>query len=277
MMTTAARTQTPAEPDPGYRLTADQISSFRENGFIHLRDVLTPEKLALYRAEIGAKVRELSAGIAPLERRETYGKAFLQVMNLWRESDLVRRFVFDQTLARIAAGLLEVAGVRLYHDQALFKEAGGGITPWHADQHYWPLISDRAITAWIPLTAVSLEMGPLAFCPGSHRLQDGRDLEISDESEATLAHKLELYGVVEEPFAAGDVSFHLGWTFHRAGANATSGVREAFTIIYLDQEMRLAQPRNKNQATDWERWCPGIRTGEVISSELNPVLYRGEG
>ena len=277
MMTTAARTQTPAEPDPGYRLTADQISSFRENGFIHLRDVLTPEKLALYRAEIGAKVRELSAGIAPLERRDTYGKAFLQVMNLWRESDLVRRFVFDQTLARIAAGLLEVAGVRLYHDQALFKEAGGGITPWHADQHYWPLISDRAITAWIPLTAVSLEMGPLAFCPGSHRLQDGRDLEISDESEATLAHKLELYGVVEEPFAAGDVSFHLGWTFHRAGANATSGVREAFTIIYLDQEMRLAQPRNKNQATDWERWCPGIRTGEVISSELNPVLYRGEG
>ena len=277
MMTTAARAQTAAEPDAGYRLTADEINSFREKGFIHLRDVLTPEKLALYRAEIGAKVRELSAGIAPLERRDTYGKAFLQVMNLWRENDLVRQFVFDKRLARIAAELLEVAGVRLYHDQALFKEAAGGITPWHADQHYWPLSSDRAITAWIPLTAVSLEMGPLAFCPGSHRLQDGRDLEISDESEATLARKLELYGVVEEPFAAGDVSFHLGWTFHRAGANATSSVREAFTIIYLDQEMRLAQPRNKNQATDWERWCPGIRTGEVISSELNPVLYRGKG
>jgi ectoine hydroxylase-related dioxygenase (phytanoyl-CoA dioxygenase family) len=276
MMTTAARTQTPAEPDSGYRLSADQISSFRANGFIHLRDVLGPERLALYRAEIGAKVREFSAGIAPLADRDTYGKAFLQVMNLWRDSDLVRQFVFDTRLARIAAELLEVAGVRLYHDQALFKEPGGGITPWHADQHYWPLSSDRAITAWIPLAAVSLDMGPLAFCPGSQRLQDGRDLEISDESEATLARKLELYGVVEEPFAAGDVSFHLGWTFHRADANATSTVREAFTIIYLDQEMRLAQPRNKNQATDWERWCPGVQISQVISSELNPVLYRGD-
>jgi hypothetical protein len=28
---------------------------------------------------------------------------------------------------------MEVEGVRLYHDQALFKEAEGGITPWHAD------------------------------------------------------------------------------------------------------------------------------------------------
>ena len=35
--------------------------------------------------------------------------------------------------------LLQTPGVRMYHDQALYKEAGGGYTPWHVDQFYWPL------------------------------------------------------------------------------------------------------------------------------------------
>ena len=62
---------------------------------------------------------------------------------------------------------MEVEGVRLYHDQALFKEAEGGITPWHADQYYWPLSTSKTITYWIPLQAIPLEMGPLEFSAGS--------------------------------------------------------------------------------------------------------------
>jgi ectoine hydroxylase-related dioxygenase (phytanoyl-CoA dioxygenase family) len=118
-----------------------------------------------------------------------------------------------------------------------------------------------------------LSMGALSFCPRSHRLQDGRDLAISDESEDTLKQRLGDYGTVEEPFELGDVSFHLGWTFHRAGANSSQRLRQAFTIIYMDRDMRLSEPKNKNQATDWERWCLGVRVGEIIASELNPVLY----
>ena len=36
-----------------------------------------------------------------------------------------------------------VAGVRMYHDQALYKEPGGGITPWHVDQVYWPVSNNN--------------------------------------------------------------------------------------------------------------------------------------
>lgn len=58
--------------------------------------------------------------------------------------------------------------MRLYHDQALYKEAGGGPTPWHADQYYWPLTTDRVVTAWVPLQPVSPDMGPLAFAERTH-------------------------------------------------------------------------------------------------------------
>ena len=58
----------------------------------------------------------------------------VQVMNLWERDADVRKFVFGTRLARVAAELMGVSGVRLYHDQALCKLPGGGPTPWHADQ-----------------------------------------------------------------------------------------------------------------------------------------------
>ena len=50
-----------------------------------------------------------------------------------------------------ASDLMQVEGVRVYADQALYKEPHGGYTPWHCDAFYWPLATDKALTAWIPL------------------------------------------------------------------------------------------------------------------------------
>ena len=51
-----------------------------------------------------------------------------------------------ETPCRIATQLLGCDGVRLWHDQALYKEPSGGFTPWHADQQYWPMASNLAVT-----------------------------------------------------------------------------------------------------------------------------------
>jgi ectoine hydroxylase-related dioxygenase (phytanoyl-CoA dioxygenase family) len=194
-------------------------------------------------------------------------------MNLWTQSERVKEFVFGKRLARIASELIGATGVRIYHDQALYKEAGGGITPWHADQYYWPVSSDKMVTAWIPLQDTPPEMGPLAFCEKSHRFQIGRDLEISDESEITLKQALSTFTLEESAFELGEISFHGGWTFHRAGANTTDRPREVMTIIYMDEDMRLVRAKNKNQVADTERWCPGVQIGGVVASPLNPIIY----
>jgi len=261
--------------DAPYPLVPQQRESYARDGFARLPAVFDGAMLARFRPELSARVAALNTLHRPMEERTTYEKAFLQVMNLWRESDAARRFVFGRRLARIAAELLGVRGVRLYHDQALYKEPGGGHTPWHADQYYWPLASDRCCTAWVPLQETPLEMGPLAFSAGSHRVEVGRDLPISDESEAEVAAALERAALpmVEEPFALGDVSFHSGWTFHRAGPNRTDRTREVMTVIYMDADMRLAAPRNRNQEIDRETWCPGAAVGERIDTPLNPALY----
>ena len=271
-MTSTSLSQT-LDTHSAYNLSEEQIAFYRENGFIKLKQVLSPEVIEHYHNEISQKVQELNTQKEPLEKRTTYGKAFLQVSNLWTKSDLVKEFVMGHRLARIATKLMGTTGVRMYHDQALYKEAGGGRTPWHADQYYWPLTSAHTCTAWIPLQETPLEMGPLAFCPKSQKLTYGRDLEISDESEIKLQDALKSYGKEESAFELGEVSFHAGWTFHRAGANDTKTPREVMTIIYMDEDMRLAKPINKNQANDHDIWCPGVQVGEIISSPLNPIIY----
>jgi hypothetical protein len=76
-----------------------------------------------------------------------------------------------------------------------------------------------------------------------------------------------------EPFALGDVSFHLGWTFHRAGPNVSAHPRSVMTVIYMDREMRLLDDVPPAARGDWEKWCPGARRGEIVDTPLNPVLY----
>jgi len=263
----------PRELDEAYDLDDAAVGFYREHGYVKLPRVFSPSLIETYRPEISAQVQALTASRPPLHERSLYDRAFLQVTNLWTKSERVKELVMGRRLARIAAALMGCSGVRLWHDQALYKEPGGDFTPWHADQYYWPLASDRSTTAWIPLQDTPIEMGPLAFADGSFRLHAGRDLEIGAESERVLQRSLSSCPVDQGPFAAGDISFHSGWTFHRAGPNTTDRPRAVMTIIYIDRDMRLAEPMNPNQRIDWQAWCPDVGVGDIIDAPLTPVIY----
>ncbi|TWD80469.1 ectoine hydroxylase-related dioxygenase (phytanoyl-CoA dioxygenase family) [Kribbella amoyensis] len=258
-----------------YALDGAAIAHFTEHGFVKLKNVLSPATVAAYEPEITGKVIELNTQHLPMAERDTYGKAFLQVTNLWQDSERVLEFVSSPRLARIAAQLLGVRSVRLYHDQALYKESGGGVTPWHADQYYWPFSTDRCVTVWIPLQETPMEMGPLAFAAGSHTFEHGRDLPISDESEAVLQQALADQDFPEHvgPYELGEVSYHLGWTFHHAHENRTGTPRRVMTVIYVDADMVVSEPVNSEQKADLAAWLPGNQPGDTVSSPLNPILY----
>lgn len=259
-----------------YPLAEAQVKEYKQNGHILLRGVCRPEDLPPYRDAIAEDVRQHSLDKAKLEERDTYGKAFLQVMNLWTRDETCRRYVIARRFARIAADLMGVSGVRLYHDQALFKEAHGGFTPWHQDQHYWPLATNNTLTMWMPLVDADEHMGLMRFASGSHTEGYLGDLEISDKSEAHFAEYIKQRGYrLSTPVAmrAGDATFHSGWTLHCAPGNDTDRVREVMTIIYFADGARVSEPDNENRKDDLRDWLPGCVPGDLASSPLNPVLY----
>jgi ectoine hydroxylase-related dioxygenase (phytanoyl-CoA dioxygenase family) len=261
-----------SEIDAPYALDAGVVEGYRQNGFARLPDVFSADLLAEYKTLLTNVVRARDQNTTPLSLRDTYGRAFTQIFNLWRDSLQAELLMRSRRLAGIAAQLMGVDSVRLYHDQALFKESGGGRTPWHCDQVYWPLDNDNTVTAWIPLQAVPAEMGPLCFASGSHREMGGRKYPISDASETRIAELMASFSKEDRPFQLGAVSFHSGWTYHCAPGNRTNEVRSVYTIIYMDARSRLIEPDSEQRKFDAKMWCPGIHPGSVIDSPINPVL-----
>jgi ectoine hydroxylase-related dioxygenase (phytanoyl-CoA dioxygenase family) len=258
-----------------YAVSEEAIAFYRRNGFVKLKQVLSPAVLRHYGDIITDLVIQLNTLIKPMEERTTYERAFLQIMNLWQEDEQAKEFVFSSRLAKIAADLMGVEGVRLYHDQALYKEPSGGITPWHADQFYWPLSSPNTVTVWIPLQPTPMEMGPLAFAEGSQHVEIGRDIEISDDSEALLASELQKqnFPLTDTPFELGEVSYHAGWTFHRAGPNVSNQPRKVMTMIYMDKDQIIVEPRNSFQVADHAKWLASMPVGSHPQDETNPILF----
>ncbi|MEW1954085.1 phytanoyl-CoA dioxygenase family protein [Terrabacter sp. NPDC080008] len=268
-------TETLPELTAEYPLTDAQVESYRTDGFVRLTQVASAREVAAFRPRIAAAVERLSTESRPLAERDSYGMAFLQVMNLWRHDPDVARFVMGSRFAGVAAHLLGVPRVRLYHDQALFKEPGGGYTPWHQDAMYWPLDGSRCLTMWMPLVDITPDHGGLAFATGSHVDGPLSDIGISDASEEHFDRLLPARGLlVDEPVSmrAGDASFHSGWTVHKALGNTSRQMREVMTVIWFADGLPVLEPANPAQANDLASWLPGLAPGDLAASPTNPVL-----
>lgn len=251
-----------------YTLTEEQLNAYLKDGHIMVRGLASEALVNHYRPLITEEVKRLNRETRPLEERDTYGKAFLQIQNLWEFSEMVKPFVFARRFAKVAAELMGVRGVRMYHDQALFKEPGGGHTPWHQDQIYWPVDTDNTVTLWMPLVNIPMEVGSMTFVSGSHKHGYISKMEISDQSHKTLKDYIEkeqlpqiCYGAMQ----AGDATFHAGWTLHSAPGNPTPSTREVMTIIYVADETRVLEPDTNARWKDLSKWMPGLQPGDLIN------------
>ena len=260
--------------DDHYDLAPDAISQYRSGGHMLLRGVARPDEVAAFRPVVSSAVARFNRESRPLAERDTYGKAFLQVMNLWEADSDVRQFVFAARFAGIAARLLGAESVRIYHDQALVKEPGGGHTPWHQDAIYWPIDGTRCVTMWMPLIDITTDMGVMTFVDGSNTGELGEEA-ISDDSEAHFDALMRRTGStlsVPVAMSAGDATFHGGWTLHKAGANVSAVTREVMTVIYFASDLTVQTPTNEPQRRDLARWLPGLVPGDDAASALNPVV-----
>lgn len=278
-MSVTTQTGQLADLSSEYPLAQDRIDAFQRDGHVLLKGVASPDEVRGYRNVITELTDAFAkAHYGPLEDRDTYGKAFIQHMNLWTKDARVAKFTLARRFGKIAADLLGVEGVRLYHDQALYKEPHGGFTPLHQDQQYWPLDGVKCVTMWMPLVDLEAEMGTLNFASGSQQLGYLGEMGISDQSEGNWRKLIEERGyplTKEVPMSAGDATFHNGWVLHGAPGNASdTRVREAMTVIFLEDGAKISKPDNPYRENDLKTWFPGLKPGDVAASKINPLIYK---
>lgn len=270
--------QTDADLSSEYQITQEHQGRYQRDGHIILRSVASQEEVNIYRPVITGIVDEVARKKDAQGRISDYSAMFTQVTNVWRLNETIQRFVFAKRFAKIAADLMGVKGVRLYHDQALIKEPGGKPTPWHQDYYYWPLDTEHTITMWMPLVDCPRDMGTMSFAVGSHTNSAFEQLPISETSQEYFERMIREQNCETPSYElkAGDATFHSGRTLHAAHGNNSTRRREVLTIIYYADGTRIMEPDNEHRKVDMEVFHPGQKPGELAASVLNPLLYSRE-
>jgi ectoine hydroxylase-related dioxygenase (phytanoyl-CoA dioxygenase family) len=253
-------------------LTPRVVEDFARDGFVVVPDLLTTAELVRFGAAVDEGVARRSRHDArTVAEKSRYEQSFIQCQNLWEDCDEVRPLTFHPVIAETAARLLGVPAVRIWHDQALYKEPGGRETDPHQDQPYWPIVETNTITAWIPFDGSTLESGAMGYLPGSHRLGVREFVDIfTGSGDDPLMHD-ELAGIhpvfVEVP--PGSVAFHHGLTFHLAKPNRTGTVRRVHTAIYFADGSTRGAGRFPHPSVE----RAGIAMGAVIASDVTPIAW----
>ena len=251
-------------------LTDELVDQFRRDGFVVVPDLLESAELDRIVPAIDATVARRTRAYRPLAERSRYEQSFLQCINLWEDTPEARLLTFHPGVGEAAARLLGVTTVRLWHDQALFKEAGGRETDAHQDQPYWPMKEADTVTAWVPLDGVTEELGCMGYVPGSHRVGLRKFVNIFFGEAYDILADPALAGAkprfVEVP--RGSVAFHHGLTVHLAKPNRSDRTRRVHTMIYFrDGTTRgTAAPHPSVDRA-------GIGVGEPIASDATPIAW----
>ena len=166
----------------------------------------------------------------------------------WWADATIASVVTSGVLGQMAAELLGVDTIRLWHDQLLWKPPGGGregVVGWHQDRAYWTASSTSdMVTAWVALDDVTADMGAMRFVPGSHRwgrVVDGNAFFEKDHESQRARARLPDGAEWREDLVevqAGQATFHHCKTLHGSAANISDRPRISLAVHLISGDAR---------------------------------------
>ncbi|MFC5649101.1 phytanoyl-CoA dioxygenase family protein [Paenibacillus solisilvae] len=252
-------------------MTEEQIRFFQENGFVQVDDMLSPAEVEELREHLNEVMGSTNGhSTQTSERGNTYFNVLNQRVNTWRDHGGMARFILSERLADAARQLSGYAGIRLFHDHALFKmPQDSKPTPWHQDLGYWPMNEQRALSIWIALDDVDEHNGCMMFVPRSQQIKNLKNIDLVNaqdifQQEGAAGIDRNTAAIVR--MKAGSCTFHHGLTFHYAHANQTDQPRRALAIVYMEDGTTFSGARHI--CTDGQP----LKQGEIIRGGLFPKL-----
>lgn len=158
-------------------LTSDQIQQFREEGYLILPALLSPERCAHYLAifnELVEKSRTMTVGeegynLAPDENGKPIPGRLHKIQGVCtvdeRVLELTKEPVILDCVESLLGPNLDVFGTKFFP----MLVRGATSTGWHQDNYYFGTNTDRVVSCAIYLEATDRENGCLRVMPGSHR------------------------------------------------------------------------------------------------------------
>lgn len=259
------------------QLTDEQITFYQQNGFLVVPDFLNVEELAHWQQTTQEAVDDRLATKNGYYNQQDpdayYAQVFTQCVKLADTHAGMRELMFDARLGEMAGRLAGVDGIRIWHDQALFKPPFGNPTAWHLDNPYWSFTSRQSISIWVALDDATLANGCMWYIPGSVHTATHDNVGIG----TNISDLFKVYPQWREiepagcPCAAGTAVFHNGLTAHGAGANMTNKPRRAMTCAYMPDGSTFNGKKNILP----EDYLATLTVGDLLNDDrINPLIWK---
>ena len=252
-------------------LTTDQISFYREQGYLRIPGVFSAEETLAMREELDWMIREwanIGVGWTGPWRKaimniEDEAKSKLIAMHdLQYYSDVWMKAVTKKNLAMMMSQLLagenepEGAPVEFHHSTMHVKPPETGHPfPMHQDLAFYDHQDGRYVDVLVHLNDTCHANGEIRFAAGSHK--NGPLHHITsyvDESGKTVSctphlpwNQLPLEETMPVPAKAGDIVIFNIYTVHGSYMNTTSEMRRLVRVGYKHPDNRQTRGQSANR------------------------------
>lgn len=234
------------------RVSAEDVESYRRDGFVVLRGVVPSEVLASLAIGVDKNMASPSEWTNDYTPKGAGGRFFDDYVS-WQRITEFEKAATQGPLPAIAGALMATQRPRFFHEHVLVKEPGTVTpTPWHHDDPYYGIDGLDNVSLWVPLDPVP---ATIALCCVRASHASGRRFipnRFRDDSPyVTNAQGFELMGdpshwwsdpeVRACPAEPGDVvAFHFR-TLHAApGTENHLARRRVVSFRYLGDDARWA-------------------------------------
>ena len=254
--------------------TTSPAQTFEDQGYYITDPIIPPELTASAINHMDAVIAgNYETGTAPHSRRWHPGDPPNQLCKIDQphlSDHTIYKIISHTAIGQWAAKISNANFIQVWAVQLLHKPPGGstqGNIGWHQDMQHWKTWwQGEVFTAWLALTDIHPNSGPMRFVHGSHKwgLNPNPSFFFSEHDHQTQQNAIPkpnkaTWQEIPALLQAGSVSYHHRFTYHGSGPNTTTSPRRSFAI-HLRTEKSTPLDGN-NYYTDHlndEAFCPII-------------------
>jgi non-haem Fe2+, alpha-ketoglutarate-dependent halogenase len=221
-------------------LSAERIASYRANGYLFPNDALSPAEVAHYRQELDRTEAHLGGSLMTIDRKY---RGNLHFLCRWVDALARHPAILDTVEDLLGPDIL------LYTSRFFIKEARSeGIAAWHQDSSYFGLRPYDHVTAWVALSNVTAEAGPVEFAVGSHirgqLLQKSNVVKNSVNTAGQIVVEwFDQSQIARAILKPGQFSLHHTCVVHQSTPNRSGERRIGLALSYIPTRTRYIGSR----------------------------------
>ncbi len=222
------------------KLSARQIRDYRADGYLYPLDALSVDEVAHCREALRRTEEHLGGSLMAIDKKF---RGNLHFMCRWVDELARKPAILDAVEDLLGPDIL------LYTSRFFIKEPQSeGIAAWHQDSTYFGLRPYDHVTAWVALSNVTAEAGPVEFAVGSHirgQLQQKSGLIKNSVNTAgqIIVEWFDQSQIDRAILKPGQFSFHHTCVVHQSQPNRSNERRIGLALSYIPTRTRYIGKR----------------------------------